>query len=94
MEAVRKFHINQWMLAAETWSQAIASMATEDGANGERKTKTDGGAATRYDYDALGRLALEGLVIRRARSGTLVAPLDLAAKGKVRAKRGPLTSKN
>lgn len=27
--------------------------------------------------DALGRLALEGLVIRRARSGTLVAPLDL-----------------
>lgn len=22
MEAVRKFHINQWMLAAETWSQA------------------------------------------------------------------------
>lgn len=27
--------------------------------------------------DALGRLALEGLVIRRARSGTTVAPLDL-----------------
>lgn len=27
--------------------------------------------------DALGRLALEGLVIRRARSGTMVAPLDL-----------------
>lgn len=27
--------------------------------------------------DALGRLALEGLVIRRARSGTLVSPLDL-----------------
>ena len=27
--------------------------------------------------DALGRLALEGMVIRRARSGTLVAPLDL-----------------
>ena len=27
--------------------------------------------------DALGRLALEGLVIRRPRSGTLVAPLDL-----------------
>ena len=27
--------------------------------------------------DALGRLALEGLVIRRARSGTAVAPLDL-----------------
>ncbi|PTS90366.1 MULTISPECIES: GntR family transcriptional regulator [unclassified Caulobacter] len=39
--------------------------------------------AARYDAglagvrDALGRLALEGLVIRRARSGTLVAPLDL-----------------
>jgi DNA-binding GntR family transcriptional regulator len=27
--------------------------------------------------DALGRLALEGLIIRRARSGTTVAPLDL-----------------
>jgi len=27
--------------------------------------------------DALGRLALEGLVVRRARSGTTVAPLDL-----------------
>lgn len=39
--------------------------------------------AARYDAglagvrDALGRLALEGLVIRRARSGTTVAPLDL-----------------
>lgn len=28
--------------------------------------------------DALGRLALEGLVVRRARMGTMVAPLDLA----------------
>lgn len=27
--------------------------------------------------EALGRLALEGLIIRRARSGTMVAPLDL-----------------
>jgi len=27
--------------------------------------------------DALGRLALEGLVIRRARSGTIVSPLDI-----------------
>src|ERR1700760_1555877 len=27
--------------------------------------------------DALGRLALEGLVIRRARAGTTVAPLDI-----------------
>jgi DNA-binding GntR family transcriptional regulator len=39
--------------------------------------------AARYDTglagvrDALGRLALEGLVMRRARSGTTVAPLDL-----------------
>jgi DNA-binding GntR family transcriptional regulator len=39
--------------------------------------------AARYDTglagvrDALGRLALEGLVVRRARSGTTVAPLDL-----------------
>jgi DNA-binding GntR family transcriptional regulator len=28
--------------------------------------------------DALGRLALEGMVVRRARIGTIVAPLDLA----------------
>lgn len=28
--------------------------------------------------DALGRLALEGLVLRKARSGTAVAPIDLA----------------
>jgi DNA-binding GntR family transcriptional regulator len=39
--------------------------------------------ASRYDAglagvrDALGRLALEGLVVRRARSGTTVAPLDI-----------------
>lgn len=39
--------------------------------------------ARRYDAglagvrDALGRLALEGLVVRRARSGTTVAPLDI-----------------
>lgn len=39
--------------------------------------------ARRYDAglagvrDALGRLALEGLVVRRARAGTTVAPLDL-----------------
>src|SRR5262245_27237768 len=39
--------------------------------------------ALRYDAglagvrDALGRLALEGLVVRRPRSGTNVAPLDL-----------------
>ena len=41
--------------------------------------------AKRYDAglsglrDALGRLALEGLVVRRARIGTMVAPLDLHA---------------
>ena len=39
--------------------------------------------ATRYDgglagvREALGRLALEGLVVRKARAGTMVAPLDL-----------------
>jgi DNA-binding GntR family transcriptional regulator len=39
--------------------------------------------AARYDAglagvrDALGRLALEGMVVRRARSGTTVAPMDL-----------------
>src|SRR5271170_4789638 len=39
--------------------------------------------ARRYDAglagvrEALGRLALEGLVVRRARAGTTVAPLDL-----------------
>jgi DNA-binding GntR family transcriptional regulator len=41
------------------------------------------GLARRYDAglagvrDALGRLALEGLVVRRPRAGTTVAPLDL-----------------
>ncbi len=43
----------------------------------------EGDLTRRYDAglagvrDALGRLALEGLVVRKARSGTTVAPLDL-----------------
>jgi DNA-binding GntR family transcriptional regulator len=40
--------------------------------------------------DALGRLALEGLVIRRARSGTTVAPLDLVELGHALEVRGLL----
>jgi len=49
---------------------------------GERLDEQD--LCRRYDAglagvrDALGRLALEGLVTRKARSGTTVAPLDLA----------------
>jgi DNA-binding GntR family transcriptional regulator len=43
----------------------------------ERKLATRYGVGLAGVRDALGRLALEGLVVRRPRVGTMVAPLDL-----------------
>lgn len=66
---------------ARVYEQILLDVILGELAPGSRLDEAD--LARRYDAglagvrDALGRLALEGLVIRKARSGTTVSPLDL-----------------
>lgn len=69
------------LLKARVYERILLDLILGDLAPGARLDEQS--LAARYQTglagvrDALGRLALEGLVIRRARSGTTVAPLDL-----------------
>jgi DNA-binding GntR family transcriptional regulator len=74
----------QWspdLLKTHVYDRMLLDLILGELAPGVRLDEQD--LVRRYDAglagvrDALGRLALEGLVIRRARSGTTVAPLDL-----------------
>jgi DNA-binding GntR family transcriptional regulator len=66
---------------AQAYEQILLGIILGDLAPGERLDEK--ALVARYDVglagvrDALGRLALESLVVRRPRSGTTVAPLDL-----------------
>lgn len=69
------------LLKARVYGRILLDIILGDLAPGSRLDEQD--LVSRYDAglagvrDALGRLALEGLVVRRARAGTSVAPLDL-----------------
>ena len=69
------------LLKARIYEQMLLDIIVGSLAPGSRLDEQS--LATRYDAglagvrEALGRLALEGLVVRRARAGTTVAPLDL-----------------
>ena len=86
----RRAGANEWtvfpewspdLLKARVYEQILLDIIVGELAPGGRLDEQD--LARRYDAglagvrDALGRLALEGLVLRRARAGTVVAPLDL-----------------
>jgi DNA-binding GntR family transcriptional regulator len=66
---------------AQVYEQILLDIVVGELAPGARLDEQN--LASRYEAglagvrEALGRLALEGLVVRRARSGTTVAPLDL-----------------
>jgi len=75
------------LMKSRAYEQILFSIISGDLAPGERLDEHDltarlgqGLAGVR---DALGRLALEGLVVRRPRSGTTVAPLDPREVGQV-----------
>jgi DNA-binding GntR family transcriptional regulator len=69
------------LMKSRAYEQILLGIISGDLAPGERLDET--GLTQRYGVglagvrDALGRLALESLVVRRPRSGTTVAPLDL-----------------
>jgi len=69
------------LLKARVYERLLLDIVVGDLAPGARLDEQ--ALAARYDAglagirDALGRLALEGLVVRKARAGTTVAPLDL-----------------
>jgi DNA-binding GntR family transcriptional regulator len=69
------------LIKAQAYEQILLGIIVGELAPGERLDERD--LAARYGVglagvrDALGRLALESLVVRRPRAGTTVAPLDL-----------------
>jgi DNA-binding GntR family transcriptional regulator len=74
-------------MKARAYDQILLGIISGDLPPGERLDEH--GLSLRYGVglagvrDALGRLALEGLVLRRPRSGTTVAPLDLKEMNQV-----------
>ena len=89
-KAQRRPGANEWtvfpewspdLLKARVYEQILLDVILGELAPGSRLDEAE--LTRRYDAglagvrEALGRLALEGLVVRRARAGTTVAPLDL-----------------